>query len=306
MSSSPLSPPLIACVGDIDLDWLVSVDRLPSRDDKIGSQALERRPGGMAANVAATIAKLGARSRLIGAVGTDREGEEAIRHLSATGIDLGHVRRVRGATTFQCLVLVAPSGERALVRLPSPLIRPRAGDVRSEDLAGARHVHLTFGAAEVVADIARSARLAGLGVSLDLEADDCPTDPIDAATLLDAVDLLFVNRAARAALGRVADLKRLACTIVTTLGAEGACCDGPDGHLDSPGHPVDVVDTTGAGDAFAGAFLVHRLVDGAPIAEAMAFANVVAALSTRSLGAQTALPDRKEVLRVIADLRVGA
>lgn len=289
--SRTAASPLIACIGDIDVDWLMQVDWLPSQDDKIPARSLVRAPGGMAANVAVAIQHLGGRSRLIGRVGGDDEGQGLVAYLSRRGVDVDHVTIIPGERTFQCLIFVAPGGERALVRMPSALIVPTVADIGSGSLAGCRHVHITFAEPAVAMHVIELARRLGISLSIDLEKADLPPDPGILGQLIAGCDVMFLNRRAREELDRRGALLDYAGAVVTTLGANGARFERRGVSMTSPGCKVDTRDTTGAGDAFAGAFLLRWLAEPDRPQSALDEANLYAARSTCTIGAQAMLDD---------------
>lgn len=292
----------VLCVGDIDMDLIVSVPRLPGTDEKVHGRRVATTPGGMVANVAVGLARLGAAARMLGAVGDDAAGAEAVAALRADGVDVAHVVRVPGAATFMCVILIEPGGEKSLVRLESPAYLPGPEDLTDAAFAGVRHVHLTYGDPALARAALARAKAARATVSLDLEAADLPDAPDALRRTLEAVDLLFVSRrsreAAEALLGALPAATR--ARIVTTLGAGGARIEGAGRPaVEVVGRPVRPVDTSGAGDAFAAAFL-HRWLEGAEPGAALAFANAAAALSTQAYGAQAGLPAEAAVLAALA------
>jgi sugar/nucleoside kinase (ribokinase family) len=297
--SSPSKSPLFLTVGDIDVDVLINVDRLPTRDGKVNGAVVQKAPGGMAGNVAVALARLGARVRILGRVGDDAEGDFAVSGLARGGVDTSFVSRLAGATTFSCISLLTPDGEKALVKLMTAAYRPEAVDVTEAVLAGVSHVHLTsIGDYELCRRVVQAARVAGAGISLDIERADCPEH---ARTLLDTIegfDLVFCNAESRAfvdaTLGR--PLAGLVLEVVTTLGKDGAQIEAAGRRIFSPGFTPRIVDTTGAGDCFAAACLYARLVARLNWDGTLRFANRAAALSTTGLGAQSALPTQDQVL----------
>ena len=122
-----------------------------------------------------------------------------------------------------------------------------------------------------------------------------PADPTVLASVLARTDFLFMSRAgAEAAGARLGAAPRGRRITVTTLGADGAAAEIEDRTVAISGIRVTPADTTGAGDAFAAAFL-HAHYGGADAADALAFANAAAALSTMRVGAQSGLPTEVEV-----------
>ena len=301
MSAAPRSAgelPLFLCIGDLDVDVMIEVDRLPTRDGKVNGAVKQKAPGGMAGNVAAGLARLGSRVRVLGRVGDDADGAFAVRSLEEAGVDTRFVSRLEGVATFSCISLLTPDGEKSLVKLMTSAYRPEAGDVTEAALKGVRHLHLTsVGDPALCRRVVDAARSVGATASLDIERADCPED---AAVLLDAIegfDLVFRNAESRAFVD--AALKRplagLVAAVVTTLGADGAQVETAEGRIASPGLRPKILDTTGAGDCFAAACLHARLAAGLDWPEAIRFANGAAAISTTGLGAQSALPTADQV-----------
>jgi ribokinase len=290
--------PLFLCIGDLDVDVLIEVDRLPTRDGKVNGVVKQKAPGGMAGNVAAALARLGSRVRVLGRVGDDADGAFAVKSLQQVGVDTDFVARLAGVATFSCISLLTPDGEKSLVKLMTSAYRPDASDVSEAVLEGVRHVHLTsVGDTALCRRVVDAARTLGATASLDIERADCPED---AAVLLDAIkgfDLIFYNAESRAFVDAALErpLAGLVAALVTTLGADGAQVETAEGRIASPGFTPKIVDTTGAGDCFAAACLHARLAAKLDWSEAIRFANCAAAISTTGLGAQSALPTADQV-----------
>jgi ribokinase len=297
--------PLVLCVGDIDVDLMIGVPRVPGPDEKVNGRRLSLAPGGMMANAAVALARLGSPARLVAAVGDDRDGAFAVNAVAAEGVDVRFVARRADGPTFMCVVMVGPCGEKSLVRVASAAYLPDPAAITPEAMAGVGHVHLTLGNPRLTEAALTAAEGAGAGVSLDLEAADVPEDAAALAAVLARVDLLFMSRsgaeAARARLGAAPRGRRLT---VTTLGPDGAEAEAGGARVAAPGFPVDPRDTTGAGDAFAAAFL-HARHGGCGLGEALAFANAAAALSTLAVGAQSGLPDEAAVRALLAAREPG-
>jgi sugar/nucleoside kinase (ribokinase family) len=290
---SPEELPLFLCIGDLDVDVLIEVDRLPTRDGKVNGVVKQKAPGGMAGNVAAALARLGSRVRVLARVGDDADGAFALKSLEQVGVDTSFVSRLDGIATFSCISLLTPDGEKSLIKLMTSAYRPDASDVTEAVLKGVRHVHLTsLGDAALCRRVVDAAQTSGATASLDIERADCPDN---AAALLDAIngfDLIFCNAESRAFVDAALErpLTGLVAELVTTLGADGAQVETGKGHIASPGFAPKIVDTAGAGDCFAAACLHARLAAKLGWKDALRFANCAAAISTTGLGAQSALP----------------
>ena len=233
------------------------------------------RGGGQAANTAAWLALTGMPTAIAGVVGDDAQGRAAVSELRSAGVET-HLPRDPELPTGTCIVLVAPGGERTMFPDPGANDGLMAGALPEQLLAAGNHLHvagyalLRAGSGPAAHAELRRALERGMTVSVD---------PSSAALLspafLDRVAgarLLLPNAEEAAVLARTTDpeaaARRLAEPIpevVVTLGDEGALwTDGRD-LLRVPAEPAgDLVDTTGAGDAFAAGFLAARLADADP------------------------------------------
>jgi sugar/nucleoside kinase (ribokinase family) len=294
------SRPLTLCVGDIDVDLMVGVSHVPAPDEKVNGRRLSLAPGGMMANAAVGIARLGLPVRLVGAVGDDHDGAFAVNAVAAEGVDVRFVARRPDTPTFMCVVMIGPAGEKSLVRVSSDAYLPEPADLTPAALEGVDHVHVTLGSPRLTEAALAAGTARGAVCSLDLEAADLPDEPAILAAALARTDYLFMSRAgAAAAQARLGATPRGRRVTITTLGADGATAQFDGRTVSVPGFRVAPADTTGAGDAFAAAF-IYATHQGADAGAALAFANAAAALSTLKVGAQSGLPSVGEVHRLLA------
>lgn len=292
------SAPLFLCIGDIDVDVLIRVDRLPTRDGKVNAERLQRVPGGMAGNVAMALTRLGGAVRLLGRVGEDADGAFALAGLRAAGVDISPVVRMAGEETFVCIGLITPDGEKSLIKVLTPTYLVAPADLTADAVRGVSHAHLTSAADPgLCGKLVDLAGKAGATSSLDIETADLPATAEEIRRALAGFDILFCNAEAREAVDRAlaTPLASLVETVVTTLGAAGSRVETRGEAISEPGFTADVKDTTGAGDCFAAAFLHARFVQRLAWREALRLANCAAALSTSGYGAQSALPSLDDV-----------
>jgi ribokinase len=283
---------VIAVVGSINLDLVVTVERHPAPGETVMGGDRRELPGGKGANQAVAVARLGAPVAMVGRVGPDAQGGRLRDHLANEGIDVEHVTVDDDAPTGMALIVVDGSGENTIVVSPGANAHVGAGDVEAagEVLAGAAVTLLQH----EVPGSAVSAAIAAAGGIVVL-------NPAPARALAREVDVLVPNRGELSKLaqrdGDPVDLARgleRAKAVVVTLGAEGvAVVEGERvERIEAP--RVHAVDSTGAGDAFCGA-LAQALADGADLVEAARWAVRVAAVSVTRVGAQSGLPRREEV-----------
>ncbi|MBL8579851.1 MAG: carbohydrate kinase family protein [Mesorhizobium sp.] len=290
----------VLCIGDLDVDMFISVPSIPGFDQKVGGRNHGQKPGGMAANAAVAISRFGLRSRLISAVGDDPAGVFAVAEIGREGVDLDFLSRRNGVNTFMCVVLISPSGEKSLIRLETDAYLPSVADLQDAAFSGVRHVHMTYGSSELSLEALKLAASAGLSTSLDLEPPDIARNPLGLGEVLSYVDTLFLNsealELATRLLGQSFGVRMLreAGEMIVTMGAKGCRRITAEDTVDMPGFAVASVDTTGAGDCFAGSYLASRL-SGASPSRCLEFANAAAALATLDYGAQAAMPRRPGV-----------
>ena len=242
---------MIFVLGDINVDVVAAHDG-PIAHGSDTAAAISMRPGGSGGNVAAWLAHAGADVTLIGRVGTDAAAEIALQRLD--GVQLC-VTRDEERPTGTCIVLVAPGGERTM--LPDPgandaLTAEELPELQRRRPARLRlRAHAPRLAAAALAAIER-AREAGMRISIDpASAAPLANDPVF-LDRIKPIDLLFPNRDEAAVLGPQIDVPEL----VITRGADGATwTDGIETVSERAIALDDVVDTTGAGDAFAAGFL---------------------------------------------------
>jgi sugar/nucleoside kinase (ribokinase family) len=278
----------IVVVGDVMTDVVATLAGPVARGSDTPAR-IAQAPGGAGANVAVWLARAGVRVTLLAAVGDDVPGRAAAAALAAAGVD-ARLTVDPERPTGTCVVLVEPGGERSM--LPDPGandgLRPRAlpGDAAHLHVSG--YALLRPGSRPAAQAQLAAARAAGLGVSVD-PASAAPLAGAGAEAFLGwagPVDLLLPNRDELAVLG--GDPGRLigpARAVAVTLGADGALWTDGATTVRAPAAPVQAVDATGAGDAFAAGLLAARLEGAAP-ADALAAGCALAAQAVVRSGAR--------------------
>lgn len=270
----------VVCAGHINWDVRLSVDRLPGPDDEAQVRERSASGGGSAANVAVCLSRLGVESRLFGSVGDDDSGQEALAGIRKAGVDPA-VAVIDDAETTTKYILIDDDGEIALLGTDGANEALGPSDVSPSLLEDADHVHLTGQRADTARRIADLANDRDIGVSFD-PGRRLPDR--DYADVLELTDLLFVTDREAEAFDTPVPRQ------VTKHGVDGATYEGPEGTYEHPGFGVEsVVDTTGAGDAFAAGFLSEWLSGHDP-EEALSVANACGALAATIYGPRPDLP----------------
>ena len=269
-----MAPPRLTVVGSVNLDLVARVERLPRPGETVTGATFTRVPGGKGANQAVAAARLGAEVTLIGCVGSDDFGREALVELEGAGVNLDRLRRIDGESGV-AFVTVDASGENEIVVAPGANLELRPGDVDLPEADGVLcQLEIPL---ETVEHVARAA------------AGRFFLNAAPARGPVPAADVTIVNRY------ELAELTDRSGLVAVTSGAEGAVLlEGGEEVARAEPPPVDAVDGTGAGDAFT-ACLVVSLLEGRPREESLRRACVAGALAASRFGAQTSLPTAEEV-----------
>src|SRR5262245_20581253 len=251
----------VVVVGSVNADLVVRVDRRPAAGETVLGSDLEIHPGGKGANQAVAAARLGGRVAFLGRAGTDGNGDFVRDALRGDGVNLDHLLTT-DAPTGVALITLSPDGDNSIIVSPGANAR-----VSEDDVAAAWNLFSSTAVVSLQLEIplptvlaaARTAAGAGARVVFNLSpAAEVPDD------LLAYCDPLVVNEHEAEFLGDPRPeglLARGARSVVITRGADGAVVADKSGVTEVPSPQVEVVDTTGAGDAFTGA-LSLRLARG--------------------------------------------
>lgn len=286
-------------VGSVNTDYVMRVDRRPRPGETVTGGLLEVHGGGKGANQALAATKCGAEVELIARVGDDPMGKERVEQLEKAGVGTSGVLVTKGVASGVAVISVTPDGENAITVAPGANALLSAADVEAESglLREAKVVLVQF---EVTMDaVVRAAELASENAAVIVNC--APFRPVPAA-LLHRCDAVVANELeasqlagvpisspadALGAAGRVLTLGTRA--LVVTLGAQGAVVVSGEVAEHVPAPVTKVVDTTGAGDAFAGA-LAAALAAGQPLLESVRTGVAVGSATTEHLGAAAVLP----------------
>ncbi|OJX75314.1 MULTISPECIES: ribokinase [unclassified Leifsonia] len=264
-------PRSLVVVGSINVDVTAIADRLPTPGETIGGGVLQRHAGGKGANQAAAASRLGARVRMVGAVGDDADGGWMLDELREAGVDVTAVRRVATATGT-ALIAVDHDGENQIVVCPGANAEVSLADVEIGD----EEVVLT----QLEVDLQVVLDLAA-GTRAFLAVNAAPARPLP-AELIDRVELFIVNESEYALMPELAGAARVA----VTYGGDGAALYERGTEVARvPAVRVRPVNTVGAGDAFCAALTI-ALTSGATDEEALRAACAVGAAAVAHPGSQ--------------------
>lgn len=285
----------IAVIGSCNVDLTVEADRRPGAGETVMGKRLIISPGGKGANQAVAAARLGADVWMVGCVGDDANGRMMLETLEREGIHTEYVKVLSGVTTGTAHITLAEGDNSIIVVkgandcVDEACIDSAWETIRSCDMILLQHEIPLATNGYVI----RRAAEEGLKVLLNpAPFEEVPADILEKAAYVTPNEheaaLMFP------CMSREEILSAPACTVLMTIGKDGVAFGGENGPETVPGFQVPVVDTTGAGDTFNGAF-AEAAGEGMPLRDAVRFANAAAALSIGKIGAQGGMPRRGEV-----------
>jgi sugar/nucleoside kinase (ribokinase family) len=287
------------------IDLVAVVPGHPPPNSKQRLERFEPMPGGQIATALAVCARLGWTSSYIGRFGADDLGAQSRDSLTAAGVDISRSVTVDGATNQFAVVLVdSATGDRTVLWHRHPGLTIEPATVERDAVTAGRVLIVDCHETRAAAQAARLARGAGMVTIVDVEKvrphiGDLLAH-IDAIIAAQEFPTDFTGYPSPGrALEALADEFR-APLVCVTLGREGSLARCAGREIRTPAFPVECVDSTGAGDAFRGGFAAGclRAPDG-ELEDALTFANAVAALNCRRLGARGGIPTAGEVEQLL-------
>jgi sugar/nucleoside kinase (ribokinase family) len=306
----------VLIAGEVNPDLILQECGIfPEAGKEVRVQDMNLTLGGSSAICAAGLTRLGDRVTLAAAVGEDLYGDYCLDLLRRAGVDVSQVRRRTDLKTG-ITVAITSARDRALVTYPGTIAALRADDLPDSMFAGHHHFHVS---AWFLQDALRSglkerfaaARRAGLTTSLDPGYDPSEEWSQELLDALTEVDVFLPNEVeirgitgCRNVEEGVRKLDNGHLLIVAKLGAEGCLVWDRGKTLRVPAFPVDVMDTTGAGDSFNAGFL-HTWIRRNEISECLRFAAACGSMSTRGLGGTAMQPYEDEVRGFLKEQESG-
>ena len=284
-------------------DTVLTVPHFPAYGGKVPFHKEFYSVGGQVASAVVTCARLGLRAKYIGTVGDDERGRIQLESLQTSGVNIDHVQQRRNCANQSAYIVIDEStGERTVFWSRPECLRLQPEEITSDQIVCARLLHIDGHDTPAMEHAARIARANGIPVTVDVDTMYAGFERV-----LPLVDYLIASSEfpgrwtgredpfdALQTIQRQFGMKMAAMT----LGAHGALdwCDGR--FVYSPAFVVNCVDTTGAGDVFHGAFC-YAVLQQMPIAEALGFANAMAALNCTAMGARGGIATLQEAKNLL-------
>ena len=282
----------LAVIGSINMDQVVTTDRIPGKGETLPGRDLKYIPGGKGANQAVAMARLGAEVTMFGCVGDDDNGRSLLSSLSAEGVDVSRVNKTKNAPTGLAIITVSENDNVIIVVGGANALVDRAYiDSIAEELTAFDMVVLQH---EIPLDTVHYAVTICHEKNIPVVLNPAPAAEVP-AEIVEKISFLTPNEhEARLIFGAETSLEDMLLAqrekLIVTQGEKGVAVCLKDGAiLNIPAAKASVVDTTGAGDSLNGAFAV-RMAAGDEITDALRYANTAAGLSIEACGAQGGMP----------------
>ena len=304
-------------IGSCGVDYFAIVPRLLGPEEKINADRMEIHAGGVTGNNLTQVARLGASTGWLGLIGDDEPGRLIQKAFAEDGMDLSGIEIVKGEHSSMTWIPVDAEGERCIYMFPNVNGKLSPHQVRSRfapHIQKAKHFHTEASQLPIapVREAIQIANDAGVRVLFDLDVAPSFFAQMNLGTqgeltqLLKSVDVLKPCKAAAREMTGESDWDKIAdallalgpTTVAVTQGAEGCLIANRKQRVHVPAFKVDVVDTTGAGDAFMGG-LSYGILQGWDFERVGLFANACAALCCTKVGAR-AMAKHDEVVAFIA------
>lgn len=295
----------VVSFGICAVDFLALVSQYPAAGQKIPMAAFSKQGGGLAGTALAAAARLGAKAAYIGKFGYDEYSQFLLQAFQKEGVDTDQVILEDGAQPPISFIHVEKTtGERCITRYWKEFdLKPE--ELNRQIIQNSRILFLEhhFTAAGIAA--AKLIKANGGIVVVDAERNTPGVEEI-----FQLADYLIVSQSFAAQHMSSNDPEESAEAlrikyggiVVVTAGEKGAYCSMEKNNLYQPAFPVEVVDTTGAGDVFHGAFMVG-LIENWPLSKTLEFSAAVAAMKCRGLGGRAMIPTRKEAVGFLREMR---
>jgi ribokinase len=295
---------LVVGLGQACLDHLGTLGAYPREDGKCELSGFHIQCGGPASTALVTLARLGVKTSFLGSISDDAFGVEITKGLKKERVDDTFLKIRRGYTSqFAFIAVTEGTGNRTVFwhRGSVPHLKP--GEVDLSAFTGAKILHVDGLMVEVAQEAARQAKARGMKVIMD--AGTMRAGSLELAALVDVV--ISSQRFAASLAGESAPVEKILYMLrelgpqeaVITLGPKGSWGRGGQDLIFQRAFPIEVKDTTGAGDVYHGAY-IYGLLQGWKMRECMRFASAASALKCREIGARKGIPRLGQIMEFMS------
>ena len=307
------------CLGSFSVELLAWVAVYPGVGDGIHAGKKKWTGGGMAANLADAVSRLGGKVALVSVMGDDPLGDQAIYNLRQVGGDVEYIFQREGQISPMVVLMVDPELQRAgLVLSIDQELRLKPWEIPDELLNASRIFFTDMSPPETSLQVTKRAKEMGLVIAYDMQMTEAHVNIPGFNDFIDRhfefTDYYFADQENFLTWTGGADLISTCRKLLEdnpnkilaiTKGVEGSVIAATGGVIHIPAFRVPVVDTIGAGDAYHGAFLFAHLIQGWELEASGLFASAAAALSCTRAGARDGLPSMAQVMTLLEENKIN-
>ncbi len=294
----------IVGLGEVVLDWVAEVPHFPKPDEKIDALSENYFPGGVTANYLVALARLEGCCGFIGAVGDDQYADLLIDDFLKENVDTSYIVRKLNKKTPVNFIFVA-KGEKSIIQSPHmQTTRLDIEELQESSIVDSKLLHTTIIHQELTEKALEIAKNNEVKVSIDLESQIALRGWDKLKNILLKADVLLPNKEGAKLITNSDNpqkaakilVKKGVPVVIITLGKNGALLTTNNYQKKIPAYHIEnIVDTTGAGDTFNGAFSLAYWIKGWDLEKSCMFANAAASLKIQKLGARTGMPNNREI-----------
>lgn len=289
--------------GICTVDFLGLVPKYPEAGQKVQMQAFSKQGGGLTGTAITAAARLGTKSAYLGKLGYDEHSHFLLQEFQKEGVDVSHVIFEEGVEPAISFIHVEESTGERRITWHWQAFEFKPEDLNRSVIQNSRVLFLDHFFVQAGIEAANCIQEAGGIVLVDAERSEPGLEQILKLANYIIASLNFATQKTNSSdLEKSAYLmqEKYGGVVIVTAGEKGAFCKTGDETLYQPAFHVPVVDTTGAGDVFHGAFMVG-LIENWSLQKIMEFSTAVAALKCRGLGGRAAIPNKQEVLTFLKE-----
>ncbi len=297
-------------LGEVVVDWVTEIPNFPKPDEKINAISENYFSGGVTANYLVAVARLGVSCGFIGAVGDDPYGDFLIEDFRNEKVDTKFTLKRKGKKTPVNFIFVV-KGEKTIIQSPHMLTtKLDPTDLEETYISKSKVLHTTLIHPKLSERAIKLALEYGVKISIDLESQIAQQGWNNLKKMLLNADILIPNKEGAKMITKCKNSKDAAKKLVEygipiviiTLGNKGALVTTEEFQKEIPAYNSEnIVDTTGAGDAFNGAFSVAYWIKNWTLEKSIKFANGAAALKIQKLGARTGMPKEAKLIQFLKE-----
>lgn len=281
----------VCVIGSINMDLTVETDKVPAKGETVLGKNFAEYPGGKGANQAVAAARLGADVHMIGAVGADTFGETLLSHLQREKVNISGIEKLEGTSSGIANIIVSDNDNRIIVAPgANAFVTPQVVEKYKQWIIDSDVIVMQL---EIPIETVIYALNIAAENNIPAIVNPAPFQQLP-EVIYEKSAYLTPNEIELKGIEKDVDITSIKEKLIITRGDEGVEYFSGDTKRKVRALSVEVKDTTGAGDTFNGA-LAMKIAGGAPLEEAILFANAAAAISVTKVGAQGGMPDRKEV-----------